>query len=313
MYGALKIFGGRAHPGLTEEICDYLNLPVGRVVNFDFSDGETFFQVDENVRGVDVFIVQPTCPPVNGNLVELLVMIDAFKRASATRITAVVPYYGYGRQDKKDKPRVPVTAKLMADLIGRAGAHRLLAMDLHAAQMTGFFDMPVDHLFAAPVVLDAIRKLEIPDLVIVSPDAGGVARARAIAKRLDLDLAIVDKRRVAANEAEIMNVIGDVDGRDVLIIDDIIDTAGTLVKTAEGLREQGAKRMFAAGIHGILSGPALDRINGSSLEGVLITNTTPIGEKLEKSEKLRGLTVAPLLGEAIRRIHDNSSVTALFV
>ena len=313
MYGALKIFGGRAHPALTQQICDYLNLPIGRVVCFDFSDGETFFQIDENVRGVDVFIIQPTCPPVNNNLIELLVMIDAFKRASATRVTAVVPYYGYGRQDKKDKPRVPVTAKLMADLIARAGADRLLTMDLHAAQVAGFFDMPVDHLFAAPVLLDAIREMGIPDLVIVSPDAGGVARARAIAKRLEVDLAIVDKRRIAVNEAEVMNVIGEVRGRDVLIVDDIIDTAGTLVNTVEALRQQGARRIFAAGIHGILSGPALERIDGSSLEALLVTDTTPIDDKLGRSSKLRGLTVAPLLGEAIRRIHDNSSVTALFV
>ncbi len=313
MYGALKVFGGRAHPALTQQICDYLNLPTGRVVCFDFSDGETFFQIEENVRGVDVFIIQPTCPPVNNNLIELLVMIDAFKRASATRVTAVVPYYGYGRQDKKDKPRVPVTAKLMADLISRAGADRLLTMDLHAAQVAGFFDMPVDHLFAAPVILDAIRDMGLPNLVIVSPDAGGVARARAIAKRLDVDLAIVDKRRVAPNEAEIMNVIGDVRDRDVLIVDDIIDTAGTLVKTVEALGAQGARRIFAAGIHGILSGPALERIEGSRLEALLVTDTTPIDDKLAKSTKLRGLSVAPLLGEAIRRIHDNSSVTALFV
>jgi ribose-phosphate pyrophosphokinase len=313
MYGALKIFGGRAHPALTQQICDYLNLPIGRVVCFDFSDGETFFQIDENVRGVDVFIIQPTCPPVNNNLIELLVMIDAFKRASATRVTAVVPYYGYGRQDKKDKPRVPVTAKLMADLIARAGADRMLTMDLHAAQVAGFFDMPVDHLFAAPVLLDAIRDMGIPDLVIVSPDAGGVARARAIAKRLEVDLAIVDKRRVAVNEAEVMNVIGEVRGRDVLIVDDIIDTAGTLVKTVEALHQQGARRIFAAGIHGILSGPALERIEASALEALLVTDTTPIDDKLARSSKLRGLTVAPLLGEAIRRIHDNSSVTALFV
>ena len=313
MYGALKIFGGRAHPALTAEICEYLNLPVGQLVCFDFSDGETFFQVDENVRGVDVFVIQPTCPPVNNNLVELLVMIDAFKRSSATRITAVVPYYGYGRQDKKDKPRVPVTAKLVADLIAKAGADRVLTMDLHAAQVAGFFDMPVDHLFAAPVLLDAIRDMDIPDLIIVSPDAGGVARARAIAKRLDVDLAIVDKRRVATNEAEVMNVIGDVKGRDVLIVDDIIDTAGTIVKTVEALDEQGAGRIFAAGVHGILSGPAISRIDDSALERVLLTNTTPVEEKLEKSDKLSALTVAPILGEAIRRIHDNSSVTALFV
>lgn len=313
MYGALKIFGGRAHPTLTAEICEYLNLPVGQLVCFDFSDGEIFFQVDENVRGVDVFVIQPTCPPVNNNLVELLVMIDAFKRSSATRITAVVPYYGYGRQDKKDKPRVPVTAKLVADLIAKAGADRVLTMDLHAAQVAGFFDMPVDHLFAAPVLLDAIRDMDIPDLIIVSPDAGGVARARAIAKRLDVDLAIVDKRRVATNESEVMNVIGDVKGRDVLIVDDIIDTAGTIVKTVEALDEQGAGRIFAAGVHGILSGPAISRIDDSALERVLLTNTTPVEEKLEKSDKLSALTVAPILGEAIRRIHDNSSVTALFV
>ena len=313
MYGALKIFGGRAHPALTGEICEFVNLSAGQLTAFDFSDGETFVQIDENVRGADVFIVQPTCPPVNHNLMELLILIDAFRRASARRITAVVPYYGYGRQDKKDKPRVAITAKLKAELIQRAGADRLLTMDLHAAQLAGFFDMPVDHLFAAPVLLEAIRSLELPDLVIVSPDAGGVARARAIAKRLDVDLAIVDKRRVGANDTEVMNVIGEVEGRDVLIVDDIFDTAGTLVKVAESLKEKGAGRVMAAGIHGVLSGPALSRINDSCVELAFITNTTPIEERIAECEKLRGLSVAGLLGEAIKRIHDNSSVTALFV
>ena len=313
MYGGLKIFGGRAHPALTKEICTYLNEPVGKLTAFDFSDGETFVQLEENVRGTDVFIIQPTSPPVNQNLMELLILVDAFRRASARRITAVLPYYGYGRQDKKDKPRVPITAKLVAELIQRSGVDRVLTMDLHAAQLSGFFDIPVDHLFAAPVLLKAIRQLDIPDLVIVSPDAGGVARARAIAKRLEVDLAIVDKRRVATNESEILNVIGEVDGRDVLILDDIFDTAGTLVKTAASLKTEGANRVLAVGIHGILSGPALKRISDSCLELAFVTNTTPVDSLLEHCDKLRSLSVAPLLGEAIRRIHDNSSVTALFV
>ncbi len=313
MYSELKVFGGRAHPALTQEICDYLELPCGKVTAFDFSDGETFCQIEENVRGSDVFIVQPTCTPVNDNLVELLIMLDAFKRSSASRVTAVMPYYGYARQDKKDKPRVPITAKLIADLLSAAGADRLLTMDVHAAQISGYFDIPVDHLFAAPVLLDKVRELEIPDLTIVSPDAGGVARARAIAKRLDCDLAIVDKRRVAANQAEVMNVIGDVEGRSTLIIDDIIDTGGTLVNTVEALHEGGARRVYAAGVHGVLSGPALQRINESRLESVLISNTTPLDDKLAACEKLVPMSVARLLGEAIRRIHDNSSVTSLFV
>ena len=313
MYGEIKIFGGRAHPALTRELCDYLNIVPGNSTAYNFSDGEIFCQIDENVRGSDVFIVQPTCHPVNENLIELLIMLDAFKRSSASRVTAVVPYYGYARQDKKDRPRVPITAKLVADLISRAGADRILTMDLHAPQIQGFFDVPVDHLFAAPVLLEAIRALAIPDLTIVSPDAGGVERARAIAKRLVAGLAIVDKRRTGPNEAEIMHVIGEVDGKNALIIDDIIDTAGTLVKTVEALRGQGAQRILAAGIHGVLSGPALQRIEQSPLERVLITNTTPIECKTEQSSKLVSLSVAPLLGEAIRRIHENSSVSSLFV
>ncbi len=313
MYGDLKIFSGRAHPGLAERIADNMHLPLGKVALSNFADGEIFCQILENVRGSDVFVVQPISRPVNENLIELLIMLDAFKRSSAFRVTAVIPYYAYARQDKKDKPRVPITSKLVADLISRAGADRILTMDLHAGQIQGFFDIPVDHLFAAPVVLDAIRELELPDLTIVSPDAGGVERARAIAKRLHSELAIVDKRRVAANEAEVMHIIGDVDGRSVLILDDIIDTAGTLYGTVNALRDKGARRLLAAGVHAILSDPAIDRITKSPLEQVLITDTTPLEEKLARCDKLRPLSVAALLGEAIRRIHENSSVSSLFV
>ena len=309
----LKIFSGRAHPALAQEICDYLGTPLGAVEAYNFSDGEIFCQLRENVRGRDVFIVQSVCEPVNENLMELLIMLDTMKRSSASRVTAVIPYYGYARQDKKDKPRVPITAKLVADLITKAGADRVLTMDLHAAQIQGFFDVPVDHLFAAPVMLEAIRELDIPGLMIVSPDAGGVERARAIAKRLQAELAIVDKRRVAANEAKVMHVIGDVQDKDVLILDDIVDTAGTLTHTVEALYKHGANRIFAAGIHAVLSGPALDRIQESRLESVLITNTTPVDEKVARCAKLKPYTVAPLLGEAIRRIHEYSSVSSLFV
>ncbi len=313
MYGELMIFGGRAHPSLAEEISAYLNIPLGKVDCFNFSDGEIFCQLQENVRGADVFLIQPTCAPVNDSLMELLVMLDAMKRSSATRVTAVLPYYGYARQDKKDAPRVPITAKLVADLISRAGADRILTMDLHASQIQGFFDRPVDHLFAAPVLLEAIRELGISDLVIVSPDAGGVERARAIAKRLNAGLAIVDKRRTKPNEASVMHVIGDVAGRPVLILDDIIDTAGTLTHTVTALEEQGAERLLAAGIHGVLSGPALERLEQSPLEQVLVTNTTPLEEKLKRCSKLRPFSVAELLGQAIVRIHQNSSVSSLFV
>jgi ribose-phosphate pyrophosphokinase len=313
MHGELKIFGGRAHPELVREIGEYLNLDLGRIEAINFSDGEIFCQIDENVRGSDAYVVQPTCTPVSENLMELLILLDALKRSSASRVTAVIPYYGYARQDKKDRPRVPITAKLVADLISAAGADRILTMDLHASQIQGFFDVPVDHLFAAPVLLDAIRKLDIPDLMIVSPDAGGVERARAIAKRLDAGLAIVDKRREAPNQAKVMHIIGDVNQRSVMLIDDIIDTAGTLTSTVEALRENGAQRILAAGIHGVLSGPALERIDASPLEMVLVTNTTPLEEKLRKCDKLKPLSVAPLLGEAIRRIHEDSSVSSLFV
>ena len=313
MYGELIIFSGRAHVGLAREICEYLNIPLAKAECYNFSDGEIFCQLQENVRGADTYVLQPTCHPVNDNLIELLILLDAIKRSSASRVTAVLPYYGYARQDKKDAPRVPITAKLVADLISQAGADRILALDLHTPQIQAFFDKPVDHLFAAPVLLEAIRNLAIPDLVIVSPDAGGVERARAIAKRLHCGIAIVDKRRTGPNQTSVMNVIGDVAGKSVLILDDIIDTAGTLTLTVDALKEKGADRVFAAGVHGVLSGPALERIQNSPLEKVLITNTTPLEEKLARCSKLQPLTVAPLLGEAIRRIHSNSSVSSLFV
>ena len=312
-YGDLKIFSGRAHPALAAEICQYLGIPVGQVTLFNFSDGENYCQIDENVRGADVFVVQPTSSPVNDHVMELLILLDAFRRSSASRITAVMPYFGYARQDKKDKPRVPIAAKLMADLLTASGADRILTMDLHTLQIQGFFNIPVDHLFAAPVLLDAIREMKVEDLVIVSPDVGGVARARAIGKRLGASLAIIDKRRSGPNETEVLNVVGDVHGRDVLILDDIIDTAGTLVQAEEALRKQGARRTFAAAVHPVFSGPALERIRDSGLEALFVTNTIPVEDAMRRCEKIRTLSVAPLLGEAIQRIHEGASVSSLFV
>ena len=312
-YGELKIFSGRAHPALAQEICDYLGISPGELTLYNFSDGENYCQIDENVRGADVFVVQPTSSPVNDHVMELLILLDAFRRSSASRITAVMPYFGYARQDKKDKPRVPIAAKLMADLLTASGADRILTMDLHAAQIQGFFNIPVDHLFAAPVILDAVRKMDIEDLTIVSPDVGGVERARAFAKRLGSALAIVDKRRTGKNEAEVVNVIGDVEGKTVMILDDIIDTAGTLIKGTEALKSHGASRVFAAGVHPVLSGPAIDRINDSVLESVLVTNTIPVASAAARCVRLRSFSVAPLLGEAIQRIHDGASVSSLFV
>jgi ribose-phosphate pyrophosphokinase len=312
-YGELKIFSGRAHPGLAREICEYLGLDLGQITLFNFSDGENYCQIDENVRGADVFVVQPTCSPVNDHVMELLILLDAFRRSSASRITAVMPYFGYARQDKKDKPRVPIAAKLMADLLTASGADRILTMDLHTLQIQGFFNIPVDHLFAAPVLLDAIREMALADLVIVSPDVGGVARARAIGKRLDASLAIIDKRRSGPNETEVLNVVGDVEGRNVLILDDIIDTAGTLVQAEAALREHGAKRTFAAAVHPVFSGPARQRIEDSELETLFVTNTIPLEASMRECRKIRTLSVAPLLGEAIQRIHQGASVSSLFV
>jgi ribose-phosphate pyrophosphokinase len=312
-YGELKIFSGRAHPALAREICEYLGINLGQITLFNFSDGENYCQIDENVRGTDVFVVQPTSSPVNDHMMELLILLDAFRRSSASRITAVMPYFGYARQDKKDKPRVPIAAKLMADLLTASGADRILTMDLHTLQIQGFFNIPVDHLFAAPVLLDAIREMGIDDLVIVSPDVGGVARARAIGKRLGASLAIIDKRRGGPNETEVLNVVGEVEGKNVLILDDIIDTAGTLVQAEEALRNHGAKRTFAAAVHPVFSGPARDRIEASKLETLFVTNTIPLDGSMKDCSKIHTLSVAPLLGEAIQRIHQGASVSSLFV
>jgi ribose-phosphate pyrophosphokinase len=308
----LKLFSGNAHRALAEEIAEALKVPLGQAEVSRFSDGEVFVQIDENVRGADVFVVQPTCPPVNDNIMELLVMLDALKRASAHRITAVLPYYGYARQDRKVQPRVPISAKLVADLITVAGAQRLLALDLHAGQIQGFFDIPVDHLFAAPVIIDYVHQERLDDVVVVSPDAGGVERARAIAKRLRAGLAIVDKRRDSPNVSVFMHLIGDVRGRDVLIIDDMIDTGGTLVQASDALKREGARRILGCGIHPVLSGPAISHIEGSPLEKVIVTNSIPL-DKDKLHPKITVLSVAPLLAEAIRRIHDEESVSTLFV
>jgi ribose-phosphate pyrophosphokinase len=308
----LKVFSGRAHPALTQEICTRLGEEPGHVTLYSFSDGENYVQIDENVRGADVFVIQPTCPPVNDHLMELLIMLDAFKRSSARRVTAVIPYYGYARQDRKDKPRVPITSKLVADLITAAGADRVLTLDLHAAQIQGFFNIPVDHLFAAPVIVGHLKKLNMEDLTIVSPDAGGVERARAYAKRLGATLAIIDKRRVAANQTEVMNIIGDVKGRNVFVVDDIIDTGGTLIHTVEALLAQGARSINASCTHGVLSGPAVDRINKSRIQQVITTNSMPMADKEQECPKLHTLSIAELLAEAIKRIHSEDSVSSLF-
>jgi ribose-phosphate pyrophosphokinase len=308
----LKLFSGNAHRALAEEIAACLGIPLGQAEVTRFSDSEVFVQLEENVRGADVFIVQPTCPPVNDSLMELLVMLDAVKRASAERVTAVLPYYGYARQDRKVQPRVPISAKLVADLITAAGAERVLALDLHAGQIQGFFNIPVDHLFAAPVVIDYLLKRELTEPVVVSPDAGGVERARAIAKRLHAGLAIIDKRRDGSNVAVFMHLIGDVKGKDAIIIDDMIDTAGTLIQAADALKREGARRILACGVHPVLSGPAMARIEGAPLEEVVVTNSIPLG-KDKQVPKITVLSVAPLLAEAIRRIHDEESVSTLFV
>ena len=312
MYGPMKIFTGRAHTALAHEICAILGEEPGRAALYSFSDGENYAQIDENVRGSDVFIIQPTCPPVNDNLMELLILLDAFKRSSASRVTAVIPYYGYARQDRKDKPRVPITSKLCADLLTAGGADRILTIDLHAAQIQGFFDIPVDHLFAAPIIVKYLKSLELTDLTIVSPDAGGVERARAYAKRLGASLAIVDKRRIAKNQTQVMNIIGEVDGRNVFIVDDIIDTAGTLIETVKALHAQGAATISACCTHPVLSGPAISRINDSPLQQVVVTNTIPTVEKEAECPRLKTLSIAELLAEAIKRIHTEESVSSLF-
>ncbi|MEE2840418.1 MAG: ribose-phosphate pyrophosphokinase [Acidobacteriota bacterium] len=308
----LKVFSGKANLPLANEICDHLDVSLGKVKLTRFSDGEVNFQILENVRGTDVFIIQPTSPPVNENLMELLIMIDAFKRASAQRITAVVPYYGYARQDRKDRPRVPLSSKLVGDLLTSAGAQRLLTMDLHAGQIQGFYNIPVDHLFPMPIFLDHIQKMEIENMMVISPDAGGVEKARAYAKRLGTSLAIIDKRRVAENEAEVMHIVGDVQDKNVIIIDDMIDTAGTLVRATEALVRDGARRVFTAATHAVLSGPAVQRINDSAFESVLVTNTILLPEE-KCVPKIKVVSVAGLLGEAVKSIHEETSVSKLFV
>lgn len=312
MNKALKLFTGNANPALAQAICAYLGMRLGEATVSAFSDGEVRVKIEENVRGADVFVVQSCCAPVNDSIMELLIMIDALKRSSASRITAVIPYFGYARQDRKDQPRVPISAKLVADLITTAGADRVLTMDLHAGQIQGFFNIPVDHLYATPVLLEYINKRGVADLVVVSPDAGGVERARAFAKRLQANLAIIDKRREGPNQTQIMNIIGDVEGKSALLLDDMIDTAGTIVQGAQACAEKGAREVWAACTHPVLSGPALDRLQQSCLREIVVTNTIPLKEKERLCPKLHLLSVAPLLGEAITRIHEEESVSSLF-
>jgi len=310
--GELKVFSGNANRPLAEKVCDHLGIPLGNAEVKTFSDGEISVEINENVRGKDVFIIQPTCPPVNDNLMELLIMIDAAKRASAGRITAVIPYYGYARQDRKVAPRQPISAKLVANLITVAGASRVLTMDLHAGQIQGFFDIPVDNLFARPVLLHYIKEHFKDDLVIVSPDAGGVERARAFAKRLNASLAIIDKRRERANVAEVMNIIGDVRGKTAVIVDDMVDTGGTLTKAASALLDKGASAVYACCTHPVLSGNAVQRILESPLKELIVTDTIPLSEEAKKCGKIKVLSVGKLFGEAVRRIHLNESVSVLF-
>jgi len=313
MPDGVKLLTGNAHRALAQDVAKHMGISITDATVTTFSDGEISVQVNENVRGSDVFVVQPTCTPVNNNIMELLLITDALKRASAGRITAVIPYYGYGRQDRKVQPRVPISSKLVADLITAAGCNRILAVDLHAGQIQGFFNIPVDHLYAAPVLLDYIKRCEFKDLVVVSPDAGGVERARAFAKKLSASLAIIDKRRERANVSQVMNVIGKVRDRDTLLLDDMIDTAGTIVQAASALKEQGSNRVYASCAHAVLSGPACERINDSPIEELIVTDTIPLDNKKEKCKKLTVLSIAPLLAEAIERIHDESSISSLFV
>jgi len=308
----IKLLTGNANRPLAMRVSEQSGIPLTDTTVTKFSDGEITVQINENIRGSDVFVIQPTCYPVNTNIMELLLIIDALKRASASRITAVIPYYGYARQDRKVQPRVPISSKLVADLLTAAGTNRVITIDLHAAQIQGFFNIPVDHLYAAPVLYDYIKKSKFDDLVIVSPDAGGVERARAFAKRLDASLAIVDKRREAANVSKVLHVIGNVKDKDVILLDDMIDTAGTITQAAQALHESGARKVCAASSHGVLSGPAIQRINDSVLEEVITTDTIPLEEKAKACKKLTVLNISKLLAEAIKRIHEESSVSSLF-
>lgn len=309
----MTIFSGNAHPELTAEICNYLDCPVGRSRVTQFSDGETFAVIEENVRGVDTYVVQPTSSPVNDRVMELLITCDALRRASAGSITAVIPYYGYARQDRKVAPRTPITAKLIADLLEASGVNRVVSLDLHAGQIQGFFNIPFDHLFAMPALLQAHLREHYNGAVIVSPDAGGVERARAYSKRLNGTLAIIDKRRAQANESEVMNIIGDVEGKRCIIVDDILDTAGTMCNAAKALKEAGAASVSASVSHPVLSGPAIDRITNSSLDEVIVTNSVPQSAAGKACSKIKVISIAPLLAEAIRRIHHSDSVSSLFI
>jgi ribose-phosphate pyrophosphokinase len=310
----LKVFSGNANIPLAQEICDHLGVPLGKATVKSFSDGEIMVEIEENVRGRDIYIIQSTCAPTNNNLMELLIIMDALRRASAATITAVIPYYGYARQDRKAAPRTPITSKLVADLITTAGADRVVTVDLHAGQIQGFFNIPVDNLYAAPVILEHLKtKFSNEEIVMVSPDAGGTERARAFAKRLGCTLAVIDKRRTGPNVAEVMHLIGDVTDKVAIILDDMIDTAGTLSQAASALKQHGATRIYACATHGVLSGPAIDRINDSAIEEVLITDTIPLAETGKDLRKIKVLTVSELLAEAIRRIHEDESVSSLFV
>ena len=308
----MGLFSGRANPELANKIAKHIGVPLGRMELSSFSDKEMYVRINENIRGKDVFLIQPTSPPANENLMELLIMIDAFQRASARRITAVISYYGYGRQDRKDEPRVPITAKLVANLVTTAGADRVLSIDLHAAQIQGFFDIKVDHLFAAPVFVDYFISKNLKNLVILSPDMGGIRRARAYANRLDASLAVIDKRRTGANKAEVLNVVGKVKGKQILIVDDMIDTGGTLIAAVRALIKKGVQEIYVSATHPILSGSAYEMIESSSLKELVVTDTIPLKQEKAKT-KIKVLSVAPLLGEAIRRIHENKSVSSLFV
>jgi ribose-phosphate pyrophosphokinase len=309
----MKLFGGTSNPELTREVCDYLDIEPGKIAAKTFSDGETQVEIHENIRGGDIFVLQSTCTPVNDNLMQLLIMMDALRRASAERITAIIPYYGYCRQDRKVKPRVPISAKLVADLITTAGANRVVSMDLHAGQIQGYFNIPVDNLFAAPLLLKHIRTHFEDDLVIVSPDAGGVERARAFAKRLAASLAIIDKRRDAPNIAEAMNIIGEVKGKTAVVLDDMVDTAGTLTQAAVALKEKGASKIYACCTHAVLSGSSIGNIEASPIDRLVVTNTIPLNDKAQKCSKITVLSVAEMLGETIRRIFNSNSVSTLFV
>jgi ribose-phosphate pyrophosphokinase len=313
VHHTLKIFAGNAHPALAREICGELGVPLGKARVGRFPDGEVRLQILENVRGADVFVIQPTCRPVNDNLVELLVMLDALSRASAFRITAVMPYFGYARQDRKDRPRVPISSKLVADLLTSAGADRVLALELHAGQIQGFFDIPVDHLYSTPVTVAYFRRLRLKNLVVVSPDPGGVERARAFAKRMNVPLAIIDKRREDARVVEVYNVIGDVKGKTCLLVDDMIDTAGTLVKGARALREKGAEKVYACCTHGVFADHAIEKICSAPLEQVVATNSIPLTREAKLCGRIKVLSVGELLADAIRSIHDETSVSKLFI